>query len=183
MYTFVHNTKRVIWLLKVKTGYDTYLSRCHSPCEYINRSPMFGCNGSCYVFVPVYIDQCFVITISRVSENGGFAVPSVPLYVRVLAQVSRDLQVVQTLSPLPHGSRIPIIAKVHLLPVRTHHVQLGQRDTALALAIDGRARSAQPTAAATARRQQRTPWPGLHSTRARPPGRSHSIADRCDVVY
>jgi hypothetical protein len=30
-------------------GYDTYLSRCHSPCKYINRSPMFGCNGSYYV--------------------------------------------------------------------------------------------------------------------------------------
>eukprot|EP01049_Picozoa_sp_SAG25_P011146 SAG25_NODE_1320_length_3292_cov_7.643909_2_plen_60_part_00 len=33
--------------------YDTYLSRCHSPCKSINRSPMFGCNGSCYVFVLV----------------------------------------------------------------------------------------------------------------------------------
>jgi hypothetical protein len=37
------------------SGYDTYLSRCHSPCESINRSPMFGCNGSCYVFVLVYM--------------------------------------------------------------------------------------------------------------------------------
>eukprot|EP01047_Picozoa_sp_COSAG01_P063999 COSAG01_NODE_8393_length_2802_cov_3.941546_2_plen_112_part_01 len=34
-------------------GYDTYLSRCHSPCKSINRSPMFGCNGSCYAFVLV----------------------------------------------------------------------------------------------------------------------------------
>jgi hypothetical protein len=38
-----------------RSGYDTYLSRCHSPCESINRSPMFGCNGSCYVFVLVYM--------------------------------------------------------------------------------------------------------------------------------
>ena len=36
-------------------------------------------------------DQCFVITISRVSENGDFAVPLYHYYVRVLAQVSRDL--------------------------------------------------------------------------------------------
>ena len=28
------------------TYLDTYLSRCHSPCKSINRSPMFGCNGS-----------------------------------------------------------------------------------------------------------------------------------------
>jgi hypothetical protein len=30
----------------MRPGYDTYLSRCHSPCKSINRSPMFGYNGS-----------------------------------------------------------------------------------------------------------------------------------------
>jgi hypothetical protein len=38
-----------------QSGYDTYLSRCHSPCNS-NRSPMFGCNGSCYVFV--LVNEC-----------------------------------------------------------------------------------------------------------------------------
>jgi hypothetical protein len=33
----------------LQSGYDTYLSRCHSPCKSINRSPIFGCNGSYYV--------------------------------------------------------------------------------------------------------------------------------------
>eukprot|EP01049_Picozoa_sp_SAG25_P011556 SAG25_NODE_1431_length_3038_cov_1.853692_1_plen_71_part_10 len=33
-----------ICVIKSKAGYDTYLSRCHSPCKSINRSPMFGCN-------------------------------------------------------------------------------------------------------------------------------------------
>ena len=41
-------------------------------------------------------NQCFVITISRVSQNGDFAVTLYHYYVRVLAQVSRDLKVVQT---------------------------------------------------------------------------------------
>jgi hypothetical protein len=40
-------------VLGKRSGYDTYLSRCHSPCKSINRSPMFGCNGSCYAFVLV----------------------------------------------------------------------------------------------------------------------------------
>jgi hypothetical protein len=35
------------------SGYDTYLSRCHSPCKSINGYPTFGCNGLCYVFVLV----------------------------------------------------------------------------------------------------------------------------------
>jgi hypothetical protein len=50
-------------------GYDTYLSRCHSPCKSINRSPMFGCNGSCYVFVLVYMSYSVLFLVYRINKS------------------------------------------------------------------------------------------------------------------
>eukprot|EP01047_Picozoa_sp_COSAG01_P029499 COSAG01_NODE_2025_length_8604_cov_16.296296_11_plen_112_part_00 len=63
-------------------GYDTYLSRCHSPCKSINRSPMFGCNGSCYVFVLVYMSYSvlflYIVLINHAA--GTLYTGSHPLY-------------------------------------------------------------------------------------------------------
>jgi hypothetical protein len=50
----------------MRTGYDTYLSLCHSPCKSINISPMFGCNGSCYVInkiLSIYVKDVEYIAV------------------------------------------------------------------------------------------------------------------------
>eukprot|EP01049_Picozoa_sp_SAG25_P012111 SAG25_NODE_1582_length_2729_cov_2.836184_4_plen_193_part_00 len=79
-------------------GYDTYLSRCHSPRKSINRSPMFGCNGSCYVFVLVYMSYSvlFYLVLSKSQRS------------RLKIQYSRVVYSLKKYTTVPRDSRYTV---------------------------------------------------------------------------